>query len=77
MQPWTALWAIKDIPNGGYEVIRDGRHVGIPRCDDFGEAVDEILRHDLYQCWDRVICRWDSHECDVDVAGYQRELVGA
>lgn len=76
MQPWAALWAINDIPNDGFEVIRDGRPVGIPRCEDFDGAVEEILRHDLYQRWDRVVCRWGHHECDVDLARYQRELVG-
>jgi hypothetical protein len=76
MQPWTALWVIKDVPNDGYEVIRDGRHVGIGRCGEFEDAVDAIVRHDLYETWDRVVFGWGRHRCEVDVAAYRREVVG-
>jgi hypothetical protein len=76
MRPWTALWAIAVIPQGGYEVIRDGRPVGIARCDDFEQAVGAILRHDLYQSWDRVVCRSGRHQREVDVEFYGQELVG-
>lgn len=77
MQPWTALWAIKSIPGDGFEVIRDGRHVGIARCGDFEEAVKEIVEHPLYQDWDRVVCRCGRRQWDVDVVASSRELVGA
>jgi len=76
VERWTARWVIKDIPDDGYEVIRDGRHVGISRCDEFVQAVEAILRHDAYQSWDRVVIAWGHHRCDVDVGFYRRELVG-
>lgn len=78
MREWTALWAIKIIPGGAFEVIRDGRPVGIPRCDDFAETIGTIVHHRLYNDWDRVVCRdHRGEEWDVDVADYDRELVGA
>jgi hypothetical protein len=76
IQPWIALWAIKDIPDDGFEVIRDGRPVGIARCDDFEEAVREILRHRLYRGRDQVVRRDRDEEWDVDVTDYRPEQVG-
>ena len=73
----TALWMIKDIPNDGFEVIRDGRHVGIRRCDELEDAVEAIVEHDLFQAWDHVVLGWGSHRCDLDLTTYRRELVGA
>lgn len=75
MQPWTALWLIKDVPDRGYEVIRDRRPVGIRRCDDFEEAVEAIVHHDLYRSCDRVVLGWGTHQTDVDVALFRREPV--
>ena len=76
MQPWTACWVSKDIPDRGFEVIRDRRHVGIARCDEFDKAVREILDYRYYKDWDRVVCRSGGQEWDVDVDSYRQEPLG-
>lgn len=77
MKPWTALWTIEDIPDGGFDVIRDGRPVGIPRCYDFDQAVEEIVNNALFEDWDRVVCHSARGDSDVDVASYRQEMVGS
>lgn len=77
VQPWIALWAIKEIPDDGFEVIRDGRPVGIARCDTFDEAVKKILRHRLYRDRDRIVCREGRRESNVDLHDYLPEPMGA
>ena len=76
-QAWTALWAIKAVPDDGFEVIRDGRYVGIARCEDLEDAGREIVRHPLYRSRDRVVCRNGRHQWNVDVDDYDQEPVGA
>ena len=76
-KPWIALWSIKDIPDDGFEVIRDGRHVGLTRCDTFDEAVKQILRHRLYHNRDRIVCRDGRREWNVDLDDHLPEPVGA
>jgi hypothetical protein len=66
MPAWRATWAINEAL-GRYEVIRDGRPVGIGSCDDVEEAVDRIRHHDLYEPGDRIVQRRDGQEREVDV----------
>jgi hypothetical protein len=74
VQPWMAVWVIKDIPDDGFDVIRDGRPIGIHRCDSLEQAVEEIIVHPIFQDGDRVVCRDGHHERDVDVRADRPEL---
>lgn len=66
MPAWTATWAINEAP-GRCEVIRDGRPVGIERCDGFEQAVDMILHHRLYETRDHIVRRRRGQEHEVDL----------
>jgi hypothetical protein len=48
-------------------VIRDGRPVGIERCDGFEQAVDMILHHRLYETRDHIVRRRRGQEHEVDL----------
>ena len=74
---WIAKWAIKQIPEGRCEVIRDGRHVGIARCDDLEEAIQRILDHRNYQSGDRVVHWWNGEEWELDVERHAPALAGS
>jgi hypothetical protein len=66
MPAWTATWAINEVP-GRWEVIRDGRPVGIASCRDLGEAVNKIRRHRLFEAGDHIVRRRDGQEREVDL----------
>ena len=59
LRAWTATWAINEVPTG-YEVIRDGRGVGIGRCDNLEGALEAIRLHPLYDVGDHVVRHRDE-----------------
>lgn len=66
MPAWNATWAINE-GLGRCEVIRDGRPVGIERCDGFEQAVDMILQHHLYATTDHIVRRRRGQEQEIDL----------
>jgi hypothetical protein len=66
MRLWTATWQIKGTSKG-YQVIRDGRHVGIGHCDDFDQAVEQIRCHRLFNDRDHVVRYRDRQQQEVIV----------